>query len=544
MRGLRARWLEAAGAEAQDADRFHKWLVAGKVLTEYQIVVLGRGNVDQLFLPPYTLLDRVGKGRMAGVYKAAHGSGQVVAIKILPPSKAKDPPTLARFQREARLALRLKHPNIVRTFHTGENNGLHYLVMEYLDGETLDEVFQRRGPLPAHEAVRLVHQALLGLEQVHDQGLIHRDIKPENLILVGGRPDNTARGTLKILDIGTGRALFDEGQSTELTNDGDLLGTPEYMAPEQARDPRKADIRADIYSVGCVLYHALAGRPPFADANRVRLLIKHATEAPRPIREINPSVPEGLQQILDWMLTKDPAARYPTPARAAQGLQVFLAAGAEEGQAKTDASMDAYLHWLQSQDPDAGKEPPTAPAFPPPTLVFPAAPPTRPAPADPVPPRRPDPAPVAAVVAVTDSPTIDVTVPVPPRRPDPAPVAAVVAVTDSPTIDVEVVPETIAPRRRPPVPPPPPPPRPAERPKKKPAPVSGREEDDEPEEEGTVLGLSRRDLAMLAIGIGALAVAGSVGLAVWAMTGSSRRRKEPVEETPPEPQAPAPEQPN
>src|SRR5262249_13391764 len=158
----------------------------------------------------------------------------------------------ARFLREARLATRLRHPNVVCTFHSGTANGLYFLVMEHLEGETLDQIFQRRGPLPPGEAVRLVHQLLEGLQCLHEQGTSHRDLKPANLMLVGGRPDQTLDGTLKILDIGTGRALFDDAPGSALTNEDDMLGTPQYMAPEQARDPRSADIRADIYSAGCV----------------------------------------------------------------------------------------------------------------------------------------------------------------------------------------------------------------------------------------------------------------------------------------------------
>src|SRR5262249_15091776 len=209
----------------------------------------------------------------AGVYKAIHQLGQVVAIKVLPPSKAKDPHMLARFLRESRLAMRLKHPNVVRAFQVGEVNGLYYLVMEYLEGETLDEVILRRKQWPPAEAVRLIHQALLGMQHIHEQGLVHRDIKPANLMLVPGSsanvPDTTLRATVKILDIGLGRALFDEsspaaptgaGEDFQLTAEGVLLGTPDYLSPEQARDPRSTDIRADIYSLGCVLYHALAGQ--------------------------------------------------------------------------------------------------------------------------------------------------------------------------------------------------------------------------------------------------------------------------------------------
>jgi serine/threonine protein kinase len=346
VRDLRQRWLQAAPAAAKDGEKFLSWLAAGGILTEHQAGVVSRGHAAQLLLGPYTIQERIGKGRMAGVWRAKHSTGQVVAIKVLPPSKAKDPNLLGRFQREARLAVRLQHPNVVRTFQAGEANGLHYLVMEHLEGEELDKVLKRRRVLPPGEAVRLVHQALQGLQHVHEQGLVHRDIKPGNLILLGGRPDSTLPATVKVLDIGTGRALFDDGPTAELTNEGDVLGTAEYMAPEQARDPRSADIRADIYSMGAVLYHALAGQPPFSDANRVRLLVRMATETPRPVRELNPAVPEGLQQILNWMLAKDPARRYPTPGRAAQALQTFLAAGAEVVPLDRDPQMGAYLSWL------------------------------------------------------------------------------------------------------------------------------------------------------------------------------------------------------
>ena len=360
VRKLHQRWKNER--HDTDAQEFTRWLAENRYITEYQAGVLGRGHADSLFLGPYTIIERVGRGRMAGVYRAVHRLGQVVAVKVLPPSKAKDPTTLARFQREARLSRKLTHPNVVRTFQIGEHNGLHYLVMEYLEGETLEDVLKRRGKLPPVEAVRLIHQALLGLQHLNDKGMVHRDIKPANLMLVPapgpGQPDNTSRATVKLLDIGLGRALFDEdapGGSFDLTNEGDILGSPEYMAPEQARDARTVDIRADIYGTGCVLYHALAGQPPFVDSSHVRLLVRQAREAPRPVREFNPAVPDGLQQILDWMLAKDPAQRYPTPDRAASALQVYLTAGTEQ-HTQTDAKMSAYLEWLDVYDPQAGED--------------------------------------------------------------------------------------------------------------------------------------------------------------------------------------------
>jgi serine/threonine protein kinase len=349
VRGLRQRWRGT-----DDPAAFCQWLVAGGYLTDYQAGLVLRGKVDHFFFGPYKLLERVGKGRMAGVYKAIHPLGQVVAVKVLPPSKAKDPLILGRFRREARMAMQLKHAHVVRTFQAGENDGLNYLIMEYLDGETLEDVLKRRGRLPPAEAVRLLHQALLGLQHIHERGMIHRDLKPGNLMLVGGSPASTAAAVVKVMDIGLGKALFDEAEAApklELTNEGSLLGTPDYMAPEQARDVQTADIRADIYSLGCTLYQALAGQVPFPETSLVRVLMRHATEAPRSVSQLNAAVPPGLQQIVEWMMAKDPASRYPTPERAAQALQVFLAAG-EEAPVRTDPKMRAYLEWLDSESGD------------------------------------------------------------------------------------------------------------------------------------------------------------------------------------------------
>jgi serine/threonine protein kinase len=354
-----ARWQQEAKDAAANLAKFASWMVANKYLTEYQAQLLARGHAEGFFLNEYKILDRLGKGRMAGVYKAQHQLGQIVAIKVLPPSKAKETNLLGRFHREARLALRLKHPNIVRTFQTGTGEGLHYIVMEYLEGETLEDVLARRGKMAPAEAVRLVYQALQGLQHIHAQGLVHRDLKPSNMMLVGTTPDSTLRATLKILDIGLGRTLFDEAMGEPgdpgLTTEGVLLGTPDYMSPEQARDPRHTDIRADIYSLGCVLYHLLAGQPPFLDTNIISQMIRHATEQAKPLKSFNPAVPDGLQQIVNWMMAKDPAQRYPTPQRAAQALQVFLAAGNEQLAApESDPRMKPYLTWLEDE---SGKQP-------------------------------------------------------------------------------------------------------------------------------------------------------------------------------------------
>jgi serine/threonine protein kinase len=411
VKSMYQRWQAEAKDAVKDLPRFTRWLIAKQYVTEYQAGLVAKGHADVFFINQYKILDRLGQGRMAGVYKAVHLLGQVVAIKILPPSKGKDPHLLGRFQREVRLALKLKHANVVRSFQVGEQGGLHYLVMEYLEGETLADVLGRRGKLPYQEAVRLIHQALVGLQHIHEQGLVHRDLKPANLMLVPapakGEPDTTTRATLKILDIGLGRAL--EGASAEalehlhLTGEGVLLGTPDYLAPEQARDASSVDIRADIYSLGCVLYHALAGQTPFPDSNILSQMVRHATEAPRPVRELNAAVPDGLSQVLNWMLAKDPAQRYPTPDRAAQALQIFLVAGQETPRlAEEGPQLRKFLTWVEMNDTGDSKERPRKAE---PAVAQPAAlTSSRREPESPVPIARPAAAPAVSVRDLPDRP--------------------------------------------------------------------------------------------------------------------------------------------
>jgi serine/threonine protein kinase len=363
MKAMYQRWKADGAEHAASVQHFSRWLVAREYLTEYQAGLLLKGHTEGYFLNQYKILERVGRGRMAGVYRAVHPLGQTVAVKVLPPSRAKHPQTLARFQREAELALQLKHPNVVRAFQIGQSGDVRYLVMEYLEGETVDEVLTRRKRLPPAEGVRIVHQALQGLQHIHEKGMVHRDLKPSNLMLtpapVPPDPDTTLHATVKILDIGLGRQFFDESQpqpteQIEITAEGVLLGTPDYLAPEQARDARTIDVRADIYSLGCVLFHCLTGAPPFPDKNLLNQLVRHATEKPKPLREFNPQVPDGLQQIIDWMMAKQPDDRYPTPERAAQALQMFLLADAEPARRIEDApQMRSYLTWLETGHSEA-----------------------------------------------------------------------------------------------------------------------------------------------------------------------------------------------
>jgi serine/threonine protein kinase len=336
VRALRQRW-NAVARDPEDVGRLATWLVHKGHLTEYQATLVQRGQVDHFFLGRYQVLERIGKGRMAGVFRCAGPDGRPVAVKVLPPSRAREPQLLARFQREARLATQLNHPSIVRTLEFGSKGDIHYLVMEYLDGDTLEVLLEECGRLSPKEAVRLAFLTCLGLQHLHECGLVHRDLKPANLMLCPMPPpeENTLRSMVKILDIGLGREVFDPDSrevKDVLTNDGAFLGTPDFMAPEQARDPRRADIRSDLYSIGCILYRMLAGEPPFPDDNLVRQILRHATQQPRPLSEVNPAVPEGLNRIVLTLLAKDPGQRYQTPAQAAEALRENLATGSGKAQ--------------------------------------------------------------------------------------------------------------------------------------------------------------------------------------------------------------------
>ncbi len=353
VQSLYRKWKEEKPGDDSRVDSFRRFIVDRSAVTEYQAHLVQRGRAEGFFLGEYKILDRVGKGRMGGVYKAARGTGQIVALKILPASKAKDTHTLARFHREARLLTQLRHPNVVRAFEVGDSGGVHYIAMEYLEGETLDEVLSRRGRLPAAEAARLLCQALDGLQHLHDQRMVHRDVKPANLMLTpaaeAGKPD-TWQATLKILDVGLGREMFDdtmpEGQvETQLTQEGAVVGTPDYLAPEQAKDARTADIRADIYSMGCVLYHCLTGRPPFTESSIMAQMVKHATETPQPLATFTTDLPPGLQNVMNHLLAKSPEGRYHTPAEAAAALRPFVGTKPTSGARPVPTSQS----WLTSE---------------------------------------------------------------------------------------------------------------------------------------------------------------------------------------------------
>jgi WD40 repeat protein len=270
--------------------------------------------------PRYRIVRALGAGGMGAVYQAEHRlMGRTVALKVIRPGLVDQPAAVERFQREVRAAARLAHPNIVASYDAEQTGAIHFLVMEYVAGTTLAELVRQRGPLPVAEACDYARQAALGLQHAHEQGMVHRDIKPQNLM-------RTTTGRVKVLDFGLAR-LAREAAAGEagsgLTSANALMGTPDYVAPEQANDARSADIRADLYSLGCTLYHLLSGRVPFPGGTHLQKVLAHLERAPQPVAELRPGLPPGLAAVVERLLAKDPARRYPTPAAVAEALAPF-----------------------------------------------------------------------------------------------------------------------------------------------------------------------------------------------------------------------------
>ena len=322
--------VRASGAGEMSAREFADRMVSLGKLSRFQADSLMQG-FTRFFLDDFKLVDRVGIGRMAGVYRAVHKLGMPIAVKILPPNRAQKPDLLARFQREAKLAKLLNHPHIVKTYHSGCVDGVYYIAMEFLEGETLEDRLRDRKKLPPSEVIGLAEQALQALHHVYKKRLVHRDVKPGNFMLVPlpGTGDATTRPyTLKLLDVGLGRALFSEDDEKadigpDLTKMGETIGTAAYTAPEQHANSHAADIRSDLYSLGCVLYECLAGQPPFVDRNPVQVVIKHATQTPPELVLEGYPQAQALQRWLWKLLAKKKNDRFRTPGDAARALRTL-----------------------------------------------------------------------------------------------------------------------------------------------------------------------------------------------------------------------------
>jgi serine/threonine-protein kinase len=310
---------ESHGKLPSDVDEVARRLVAEHLITPWQRDRLLEGKYRGFFLGRYKLLGELGAGGMSKVYLGEHVLMQRrVAIKVLPQKRVTDTSYLARFHREARAAASLDHPNIVRAYDVDNDGDNHYLVMEYVDGRDLQQTVKRGGPLDYATAADYIRQAAEGLGHAHSHGLIHRDVKPANLLV-------DQKNVVKVLDLGLARFTDDDRASLTVQYDENVLGTADYLAPEQAVDSHSADGRADIYSLGCTFYFLLTGHPPFPDGTLPQRLMAHQKQQPSAICKERPDAPADLVAICTKMMAKKPADRYPSMDDVAQALRRWLA---------------------------------------------------------------------------------------------------------------------------------------------------------------------------------------------------------------------------
>jgi serine/threonine protein kinase len=293
-------------------------LVQEGFVTYFQARQLLRGKWRGYTFGKYQVLEQLGTGRTSGVYLCQHTvMKRHVALKVLPLNDADDPAAVGRFHREARAAAALDHPNIVHAYDSGHEGEMYFIAMEYVDGFSLREIVDKHGPMDPLRAAHYVSQAAQGLQHVYESGLIHRDIKPGNLLL-----DRT--GTVRVLDLGLAR-FFQDHQDllTQQYDKNSILGTADYISPEQARDSHDVDIRTDIYSLGGTFYFLLTGRPPFDGKSITKKLLYHQSKEPTPIRELRPEVPEAMVAVVVKMMAKNPDDRYPHPAAVVEALELW-----------------------------------------------------------------------------------------------------------------------------------------------------------------------------------------------------------------------------
>ncbi|MBY0528532.1 MAG: protein kinase [Gemmataceae bacterium] len=300
-----------------DARSLARELIRRGWLTPYQVnqLFLGRGN--QLLLGSYILLERLGEGGMGQVFKARHQTlGRIAALKVIRKDRLSNREALHRFQREIQAVSQLSHPNVVVAFDADQAGDTHFFAMEYVEGIDLGQLVKRSGPLGILQACDFIRQGALGLHHAHERGLIHRDIKPSNLLL------STKDQLVKVLDLGLARLERDaDGDpSTTLTQQGSLMGTPDFIAPEQARNSHRIDARADIYSLGCTFYYLLTGQVPFQAETSTEKLYKHWFEEPKPLEELRSEVPPATVAVVRRLMAKKPEDRYQSAALLAAAL--------------------------------------------------------------------------------------------------------------------------------------------------------------------------------------------------------------------------------
>ncbi|HEY8506006.1 MAG TPA: serine/threonine-protein kinase, partial [Gemmataceae bacterium] len=316
-RRLRHAWEQSPAGARSDPAALAEHFVRSDLLTHYQVRKLLQGIWQGLVLGPYQVLAPLGRGGMGTVYLARDTDrARLVALKVLPPKRAREEEhALARFRREMEMCLRVRHPHLTETFDAGILEGVSYIAMEYIRGVNLSRYVAESGPLPVPRAARLFAEVASGLAHAHGQGLIHRDLKPSNIMV-------TAAGRAKVLDLGLALSLGEAPppDRTILGGIGYVVGTMDYIAPEQAEDPTRVDARADLYAAGCSLYFALTGQPPFPGGTSAQKIRRHREEAAAPVAELNPTVPHEFGFIVERLMAKRPDNRFASAEEVRQAL--------------------------------------------------------------------------------------------------------------------------------------------------------------------------------------------------------------------------------
>ncbi len=329
----------AGGGKAEESARLAEHLIASGTVTRWQAEKLLQGKHKGYFLGKYRLLSLLGKGGMSSVYLAEHTlMRRRCALKVLPTKRVHDSSYLARFHREAQAVASLDHPNIVRAYdvdhQADRDNEIHFLVMEYVEGDSLQELVQKNGVCGFLDTAEYIRQSALGLHHAHEAGMVHRDVKPGNLLV-------DPNGTVKVLDLGLAR--FFTGDETEdsltVAHDEKVLGTADYLAPEQALDSHTVDARADIYGLGCTMYFLLTGRPPFIEGTLTQRLMAHQTKTPPAIESLRTDTPASLAAIVRKMMAKKPEDRHTTARETADALFAWIDEHADVAWRKAHSSV-------------------------------------------------------------------------------------------------------------------------------------------------------------------------------------------------------------
>ena len=286
-------------------------LIQGELLTRFQADSLLQGKYKGFHVGEYRVLQPLGAGGMAAVYLCQHPDGRKVAVKVLAKERAEDSEIRKRFEREGRTVSALDHPNIVRAFEMGLDAKRHFLVMEYVEGATCCSTWSRRAA--AHpNACDWIRQAAVALQHIHEMNLVHRDIKPANLLI-------DKKGTVKVFNMGLAKVFGDD--QTILTKR--VVGTADFIAPEQTYDSHHVDIRADIYGLGLTFYFLLTGQVPFGTGTVVQKILAQRTMEPPSLTSVRPEIPAFLAAVVERMIAKDPDFRYQTPAEVIEALAMW-----------------------------------------------------------------------------------------------------------------------------------------------------------------------------------------------------------------------------